>query len=95
MSSPITIGDTDGPQAAVYDAAACFAESLRICTETGMEGERAWTLRAWATCELERGDRSHGMAMWQEARELFAKLGVELEVERMAELPNSSVAAKS
>jgi hypothetical protein len=28
--------------------------------------------------------------MWQEARDLFARLGVELEVERMAQLPTSA-----
>jgi class 3 adenylate cyclase/tetratricopeptide (TPR) repeat protein len=95
MAAPITINDKDGRQTGVYDAAACFAESLRICTETGMEGERARTLRAWATYELERGDHVHGMAMWQEARDLFAKLGVDLEVERMDKLPNTSVAANS
>jgi hypothetical protein len=35
------------------------------------------------------------MAMWREARDLFAKLGVDLEVERMAVLPDTSIAAGS
>ncbi|OGO45227.1 MAG: hypothetical protein A2W37_03725 [Chloroflexi bacterium RBG_16_63_12] len=73
-----------------YSAVECFAESLRICTEKGMEGERAKTLRAWARYELEQGDHEKGAAMWQEARETFARLGAELEVERMATLPARS-----
>ncbi len=55
-----------------------------------MEGERARTLREWAKYELAHGDKARGAAMWQEARELFARLGVELEVERMTILPTQS-----
>ncbi len=83
LPEPIAIEDEHDSQIGVYDAAACFAESIRICTETGMEGERARALRAWATHELARGDRSQGEAMWQEARQIFAQLGADLEVERM------------
>jgi class 3 adenylate cyclase/tetratricopeptide (TPR) repeat protein len=72
------------------EATACFVESLRICKEMGMEGEQARTLREWAKYELTQGDPAHGAAMWQEARDLFARLGVELEVERMAQLPTSA-----
>lgn len=67
----------------VYDAAACFAGSLRIFTEMGAEGERARTLRAWARYEIEKGDREHGETMWQEAQEIFERLGMAPEVERM------------
>jgi hypothetical protein len=87
LSEPIRIENESGEQSGRYDAAACCAESIRICAETGMEGEQARTLRAWATHELERGDRARGAAMWQEAREIFSRLGAELEAERMAELP--------
>jgi hypothetical protein len=74
----------------LYDAPACFAESLRICDETGMRGERARTLRAWAQYEIARGNAAHGAAMWQEARTIFAELGADMEVERMsAALPNA------
>jgi hypothetical protein len=66
-----------------YTAPACFAESLRIFTETGMEGERARTLREWGRFEIKMGDRDKGRAMWQEVRETFARLGMLLEVERM------------
>ena len=50
-----------------------------------MDGERARTLREWARYEHEHGDAAHGEQMWQEARRLFAQLGAELEVTRMAE----------
>lgn len=56
--------------------AECFAESLRVYQESGMIAERAKTLKAWAEYELQQGDRAKGEAMWQEARELFERLGM-------------------
>jgi serine/threonine protein kinase/predicted ATPase len=61
----------------IYEPSACFAESLRVFTEVGMEAERARTLRDWASYEKERGDSGRGLAMWQEAREIFSRLGIE------------------
>ncbi len=87
LLEPIAIAGAPGEQSGHYDVAACFTESIRICVETGMEDERARTLRAWATHELERGDQARGAAMWRESREIFARLGAELEVERMADPP--------
>src|SRR5262249_4916641 len=87
LPEPIAIERQNGRAPISYDAPACFAESLRICTETGIEGERARSLWAWARHEIERGDRAHGTAMWQEARAIFTELGAELEAQRMAELP--------
>jgi tetratricopeptide (TPR) repeat protein len=78
-AGPIAIGGQ------TYDAAACFAESEQIFTEMGAEGERARTLRAWARYEMDQGDPARGKAMWQEARDIFTRLGMELEVERMRE----------
>jgi predicted ATPase/class 3 adenylate cyclase len=78
LSDPVTVGDD------LYDVEACFGESVRIFSEMGMGGEQARTLREWARHELQRGDRARGEKMWQEARELFAQLGLELEVERTA-----------
>jgi serine/threonine protein kinase/tetratricopeptide (TPR) repeat protein len=66
------------------DASACFAESLRVWTDTGMEAERARTLRACARYEQERGDRARAQAMMEEARGIFTRLGMKLELERMA-----------
>jgi Predicted ATPase len=66
-----------------YDARGCFQESLRVWTEVGAEAERARTLRAWASYEIERGDHERGREMYSEAREIFSRLGMELEVARM------------
>jgi tetratricopeptide (TPR) repeat protein len=77
LGAPVEAG---GRQA---DAPACFAESARICAETGMEGEQAHTLRDWASYLLARGQRGPGLDMWQQARALFEQLGAALEVERM------------
>ena len=77
LSEPITI------RGRTCDAMACFAESERIFAEMGAEGERARTLRAWGRYEIDRGDPARGKAMQREAREIFERLGMELEVERM------------
>jgi tetratricopeptide (TPR) repeat protein len=71
LPEPIAIEDR------AYDAAACYAESLRIFTEKGIEQEQARTLRMWAEYEMARGDRERGEAMWEEASETLASLGVE------------------
>ncbi|MCA1591744.1 MAG: tetratricopeptide repeat protein [Acidobacteria bacterium] len=79
LSEAVTTGEE------TRDAGECFAESLRVFTRIGMEAERARALRDWARHELEHGDRERGRAMWQEARAAFDSLGMEPEVERMAE----------
>jgi predicted ATPase/class 3 adenylate cyclase len=86
LPQAVTIADQDGVERQ-YDARDCFTQSLQICAETGMEGERARTLRAWARFELERGDRVRGEALWNEARTLFEQLGADPEVARMDSLP--------
>ncbi|MBN1954491.1 MAG: tetratricopeptide repeat protein [Anaerolineae bacterium] len=70
-----------------YDAAACFDRSQQVFAALEAGGERARTLREWAQFELEGGDRRKGQAMWQAAKEIFACLEMELEVERMGEVP--------
>ncbi|MEA3341115.1 MAG: adenylate/guanylate cyclase domain-containing protein [Chloroflexota bacterium] len=72
-----TIGDQ------TRDAASCFAESMQTFTAIGAEGERARTLREWARYEMDAGDLARGETMWREARAIFARLGMKLEVERM------------
>jgi tetratricopeptide (TPR) repeat protein len=89
LPEPIAINDKETGQPKLHDTTACLTESLRICTEMGMEGERARTLRAWAEYELKRGDRARGAAMWQEAREIFARLGADLEAARMGDAPSA------
>lgn len=74
--------DVPDRQLAITDPRSCYAESLRIFTEIGAEAERARTLRDWARYELARGDREKGAAMWQEARAIFEKLNMPLEVAR-------------
>jgi class 3 adenylate cyclase/tetratricopeptide (TPR) repeat protein len=78
----MTLADASAPESIAIgedtlDAPACFARSLQIFAETGMEDERARTLQAWARYEIERGDEERGQEMSQEAREIFARLGIE------------------
>jgi tetratricopeptide (TPR) repeat protein len=54
----------------------CFAESLKVYQESGMVAERAKTLKVWAEYELQHGDQARGETMWQEARDLFERLGL-------------------
>ncbi|MET0645328.1 MAG: tetratricopeptide repeat protein, partial [Pyrinomonadaceae bacterium] len=68
-----------------YNAAECFAESLRVYTEMGAAAERARTLRDWARHELAHGDPKRGSQMWRESREIFTRLGMTRELERMPE----------
>lgn len=63
-----------------FSATNCFETSLRVCEESSMNGERARTLREWATAELRYGDASKGDELWHSARALFVELGAEQEV---------------
>jgi hypothetical protein len=88
LGRPISKGDlgTDGSASASADD--FFRESLRVLEEGQLDGERARTLREWARYELKDGHRERGVELWKEAREIFWRLGAEMEVERMAELPS-------
>jgi class 3 adenylate cyclase/tetratricopeptide (TPR) repeat protein len=77
QQTPIMVGEQ------AYSAEACFAESVRVCTEIGMEGGKARALKEWAAYELRRGELERGRALWQEARAIYARLGAEREVQRM------------
>jgi predicted ATPase len=70
-----------------HDVVTCFSKSVQILTEANIDMERARTLREWARYELRKGDKEKGAAMWQEARDIFANIGAQLEVDRMKELP--------
>ncbi len=61
----------------------CYAASLQIFVEMGAASEHARTARELALFELERGDHREGARLWQESRDLFSRLGLSLEVERM------------
>ena len=69
------------------DAHACYAAGLQAFVELGATGEQARTAREWAGYELEHGDPREGLRLWQEARDLFTRLGMQLEVERMDHHP--------
>jgi predicted ATPase/class 3 adenylate cyclase len=73
----------DGKECSTH---ACYAASLQIFVEMGMASEQARTARDLASYELEQGDRREGIRLWQEARDLFARLGLRMEVERMDRL---------
>jgi tetratricopeptide (TPR) repeat protein len=87
---PIPIA-VESSGARLSNAVQCYTESTRILAEAGIEGERAQTLRAWAKYELKWGDRARGVAMWNEARDHFARLGAQAEVQRMVNLPQESM----
>jgi tetratricopeptide (TPR) repeat protein len=74
---PVRIGDED------LDARDCFKRSLEIIEEIQAESEKARTLRSWGRYEMIAGDPKQGRAMWDEAREIFHRLGVTTEVEAM------------
>jgi tetratricopeptide (TPR) repeat protein len=78
LPGPVEVGGE------TFNASACFAESLRVYTEMGAEAERARTLRDWARHERARGDAGRGAEMWDEAREIFSRLKMERELERMS-----------
>jgi tetratricopeptide (TPR) repeat protein len=70
-----------------YDADTCFARSEKIFAEAEIEMERARTLREWARYASRMGDHAQAEKRWQAARDIFARLGADLEVQRMASAP--------
>src|SRR5215207_5327311 len=87
LDKPIRLKDRETHQNIEYDADACFNKSERIFAEAEIEMERARTLREWAKHIIKRGDPEKAAELWQQARTIFAKLGAELEVQRMSNLP--------
>jgi class 3 adenylate cyclase/tetratricopeptide (TPR) repeat protein len=83
LREPIQVEAGRLGKARTAGAEACFAESERIFREIEREEERARTLREWARFKMEQGDLQRGRRMWEEAREIFAQLGAQPEVERM------------
>jgi serine/threonine protein kinase/tetratricopeptide (TPR) repeat protein len=65
-----------------FTADDCFSESLRVYAEAGMESERARVLRDRARSEQAAGDAPAAAATLAEAREIFSRLGMTLELER-------------
>ena len=82
----IQVKDRETGEAIDYDARASFARSEKIFAESEISGERARTLREWARYEFRMGNRDQAVSMWEEARQIFVKLGADLEVKRMSDL---------
>jgi serine/threonine protein kinase/tetratricopeptide (TPR) repeat protein len=76
-SAPVTLGEQS------YAAADCFDESLRLFEHIRMEAECARTLRDWARHETKHGDPARGQTMWQQSLDIFQRLGMTPEIERM------------
>jgi len=70
----------------------CFEQSLRVFRQMNAEGEQARTLRAWAQYEVRRRRAAAGRKMWGEARDLFSRLGLSAEVEKMDAIQPERVA---
>ena len=87
IDNTVQFSDWDTHQKCTYDAENCFSRSAKIFMEADFELERARTLREWARYEFKRGHKESGEPKWQEARQIFAKLGAQTEVERMKDLP--------
>ena len=87
LNKPISLRDRATQEVVHYDANACFGKSEAIFAEGEIDMERARTLREWATYKLKTGDQEEATRMWQDAREIFARLGADMEVQRMSNLP--------
>ena len=87
FSQPISVKDPEIRQTATYDADTCFSKSEKIFAEAEIEVERARTLREWAKYHFKSGNQEQAAKMWQDARDIFANLGAEMEVQRMSYPP--------
>lgn len=87
MGKPIRLRDRETRQMTDYDVDACFGRSEKIFADVEMEMERARTLREWAKAGFRAGNQEQAEQLWQESREIFARLGADLEVQRMTTPP--------
>lgn len=87
LAEPVMLRERTTRQIVEYDVRACFSESQRIFAEAEIESERARTLREWAKYEFKIGNREEAEKMWQEAKDIFAKLGAKMEVQQMSNPP--------
>ena len=83
----VRFSDWETHQVHEYDAETCFEKSVAIFVEAEMDLEHAHTLREWAHHKFKTGDREQGEKIWQEAKDIFASIGAQLEVERMKDFP--------
>jgi tetratricopeptide (TPR) repeat protein len=83
----VRFADRETGEIGQYDAETCFSKSASILVEAEIELEHAHTLREWAKYKFKSGDIKDGQKKWQEARDIFASIGAQMEVERMKTLP--------
>lgn len=88
LGKPVRFSDWKTHKMQDHDARLCFSTSEKIFVEAEIEFEQARTLREWAKYELKNGDKKQGKKLWKKARDLYLKLGAQMEVERMSELPS-------
>jgi tetratricopeptide (TPR) repeat protein len=88
LGKPVRFSDWKTHKIQDHDAKLCFSTSEKIFVEAEIEFEQARTLREWAKYELKNGDKMQGKKLWKKARDLYLKLGAQMEVERMRELPS-------
>ncbi|MGH6886420.1 MAG: tetratricopeptide repeat protein, partial [Geminicoccales bacterium] len=71
---PVEIGGGE-----TWSAEACFAESVRVFENAGMDSEKARTLLDWGGHDARSGNPEEGGRKLDEARSTFARLGMSLE----------------
>lgn len=87
LRKPISLRDRQTRQMIDYDIEACFGRSTKIFADAEIEMEKARTLREWAKISFRAGNLEHGERLWHESRQIFARLGADLEVQRMEAPP--------
>ena len=87
LGKPISLRDRKTREMIDYDMDACFGKSEKIFADAEIEMERARTLREWAKAAFRAGKQEQAENMWRESREIFTRLGADLEVQRMTAPP--------
>jgi len=76
------LGAAISEMSAPLGAPPCFEESARLFEQSGADGERARTLRAWAAHERRHGNQVRGQELLHQARTIFEQAGLTLELAR-------------
>jgi hypothetical protein len=87
LGKPVSLKDRQTSQIIDYDLEACFDRSAKIFADAEIEMEKARTLREWAKASFRSGNPEQGERLWYESRQIFARLGADLEVQRMESPP--------
>ncbi|MCI0708874.1 MAG: hypothetical protein L0154_01815, partial [Chloroflexi bacterium] len=82
---PVEI-EVDGAVRPIEPGAA-YDESARILSEANIMNEHARTLREWALFEFEKGEGDTALEKWQQARQIYEKIGADKEVAQMPVTP--------